>query len=144
MVFGIFYSNRENIGSLWENILSINVCTNVQWTIGTGNNLVWKFDHLLTVQFMIVKNFNIDNMNCDQNIENDNKQEQSINRNIVRSMYLYPYYSLLIYPWYLLVVWFLYPCIKNIHKWCYTTAPKISPCLLYQYVFFVFSSGHRN
>ena len=114
MVFGIFYSNRENIGSLWENILSIHVCTNVQWTIGTGNNLVWKFDHLLTVQFMIVKNFNIDNMNCDQNIENDNKQEQSINRNIVRSMYLYPYYSLLIYPWYLLVVWFLYPRIKTL------------------------------
>ena len=35
--------------------------------------LVRKFDHSLTVGFMIMNNFNIDRMNCDKNIEDENK-----------------------------------------------------------------------
>ena len=53
----------------------------------TDKNLVWIFDHLLTVIFLIVKNFKNDNKNYDQNIENENKLVQSIKYNIKTNQY---------------------------------------------------------
>ena len=49
--------------------------------------MVRKFDHSVTVGFMTVRNFNIDNMNCDWNIEDENKQEQSVNYNTAINQY---------------------------------------------------------
>ena len=51
--------------------------------------MVQNIDHSLTVGFMIVNNFNIDNINCDQNIEDKNKWKQSIKYNIVINKYFF-------------------------------------------------------
>ena len=58
---------------------------------GTDRNLVRKFDHSLIVSFMIVNIFNIDNMNCDQNIKYEIKLEHLIKYNILIDKYVFKY-----------------------------------------------------
>ena len=58
---------------------------------GIDQNMVQHFDEKITVRFLIVKLFNIDNMNCNWNIEYENKWGQSIKYNVVIDKWVHWY-----------------------------------------------------